>query len=51
MKSELKSADELDGFDALKDEDKERFRKAWEEGKVADEDIPETARKIDQVSP
>jgi hypothetical protein len=45
MKSQFESADELDGFDDLKDEDKERLRKAWEEGKVADEDIPETARK------
>jgi len=45
MKSQFESADELDGFDELKDEDKERIRKAWEDGKVADEDIPETARK------
>lgn len=45
MKSQFESADELDGFDDLKDEDKERLRKAWDEGKVADEDIPETARK------
>ncbi|KAG2353646.1 poly polymerase and DNA-ligase Zn-finger region-domain-containing protein [Suillus spraguei] len=34
MKSQFESADELDGFDDLKDEDKERLRKAWEEGKL-----------------
>ena len=45
MKSQFESADDLDGFEELKDEDKERIRKAWEDGKVADEDIPETARK------
>jgi len=44
MKQSFEDADELDGFDDLKDKDKERIRKAWEEGKVADEDIPESAR-------
>lgn len=45
MKASFESADELDGFEDLKDEDRERIRKAWEDGKVADEDIPGTARK------
>jgi hypothetical protein len=45
MKAQFESADDLDGFDELKDEDKERIQKAWEDCKVADEDIPETARK------
>lgn len=45
MKSQFESAHELDGFDELKDEDKERIRKAWADGRVADEDIPETAKK------
>ena len=45
MQSQFETADELDGFDELRDEDQERVRKAWEEGHVADADIPETARK------
>ncbi|KIJ45019.1 hypothetical protein M422DRAFT_251674 [Sphaerobolus stellatus SS14] len=45
--SSLNSADDLDGFEDLKDEDKERVRKAVEEGKVADEDVPESAKKTD----
>lgn len=44
MKQSFEEADELDGFDDLKDKDKERIRSAWKEGKVADEDIPESAR-------
>lgn len=47
MKAQFESADELDGFEDLNDEDQERIRKAWEDGHVADEDIPETARKPD----
>ncbi|KAJ7698678.1 hypothetical protein B0H17DRAFT_836294, partial [Mycena rosella] len=38
-------AAELDGFDDLEDADKARVTKAWEEGHVADEDIPDSARK------
>lgn len=45
MKAQFENADELDGYDDLKDEDQERIRKAWDDGHVADEDIPETARK------
>ncbi|KIK96710.1 hypothetical protein PAXRUDRAFT_69800, partial [Paxillus rubicundulus Ve08.2h10] len=45
MKAQFSSADELDGFEDLNDEDKDRVRHAFDEGKVADEDIPETARK------
>lgn len=45
MKKSFSSADELDGYEDLKEEDQERINKAWEEGKVADEDIPESARK------
>lgn len=47
MKNSFDEADELDGFDDLKDEDKERVQKAWAEGHVAPEDVPETARKAD----
>lgn len=45
MKAKFSNAEDLDGFEDLKEEDQERVRRAWEEGRVADEDIPETARK------
>ncbi|KAG9074557.1 hypothetical protein FS749_013863, partial [Ceratobasidium sp. UAMH 11750] len=45
FKNQFDQADELDGFDELEDEDKERVRTAWAEGHVADEDIPASARK------
>lgn len=45
MKNSFPDADDLDGFEDLQAEDQERVRTAYEEGKVADEDIPETARK------
>jgi Poly(ADP-ribose) polymerase and DNA-Ligase Zn-finger region len=45
FKKSFESADELDGFEELKAVDKERVLKAWEEGQVADEDIPESAKK------
>lgn len=45
MKEIFSEADELDGFDDLKDEDKEKIRKAWEDGHVDDADIPDSARK------
>ncbi|ETW75824.1 hypothetical protein HETIRDRAFT_243903, partial [Heterobasidion irregulare TC 32-1] len=47
MKQQFNEASELDGFDDLKEEDQERVTKAWEAGHVADEDIPETARKAE----
>jgi len=45
FKDAFDNPDELDGFEELKAVDKERVRKAWEDGKVADEDIPPTAKK------
>ncbi|KAF8576444.1 zf-PARP-domain-containing protein [Ramaria rubella] len=45
FKKSFDNADELDGFEELKAVDKERVRTAWTEGKVADEDIPESAKK------
>lgn len=45
MKAKFASPDDLDGFEDLKEEDQERVRRAWEQGHVADEDIPPTARK------
>ena len=47
MKNSFNDADELDGFDELNDEDQERVKKAWEDGRVAAEDVPETAKKGD----
>ena len=45
MKKQFSESSELDGYEDLKPEDKERVDKAWEAGEVADEDIPDTARK------
>ena len=45
MKNSFSEAEDLDGFDELQDEDQDRVQKAWEDGRVADEDIPESARK------
>ncbi|KAF8528567.1 hypothetical protein JB92DRAFT_770195 [Gautieria morchelliformis] len=45
FKKSFENPDELDGFEELKAADKERVRKAWEDGNVADEDIPESAKK------
>ncbi|KAI0747052.1 poly polymerase and DNA-ligase Zn-finger region-domain-containing protein [Daedaleopsis nitida] len=47
MKNSFNEADELDGFDDLSEEDQERIKKAWEDGHVAPEDVPETAQKAD----
>jgi hypothetical protein len=45
MKKSFSEADEVDGFDELQPADQDKIRKTWELGHVADEDIPETARK------
>ncbi len=45
MKKSFEAASELDGYEVLRPEDQERLDKAWEDGAVADEDVPETARK------
>lgn len=45
MKKSLGEAEELDGFDDLKKADQDKLVKAWEDGTVADEDIPDSARK------
>ena len=49
MKRSFTEADELDGFDELQPEDQDRIRKAWDDGHVADEDVPETARKPEKA--
>ncbi|KAJ8081196.1 hypothetical protein AAF712_008836 [Marasmius tenuissimus] len=45
VKAQFEEASELDGFEDLKEEDQERVKKAYEDGHVADEDIPDTARE------
>lgn len=45
MKAMFNEASELDGYEDLTPEDQEKVNQAWIDGKVADEDIPETARK------
>lgn len=45
MQESYSEPSELDGFDELQAEDKEKVRKAFQDGHVADEDIPETAKK------
>jgi hypothetical protein len=57
MKKSFSQADELDGFEDLQPADQEKVRQAWDDDHVADEDIPETARKpegdeeADEVKP
>ena len=45
VKSSAGNPSDLDGYDDLKFEDKEKVKKAWKEGKVAEENIPESAKK------
>lgn len=45
MKEKVGEANELDGFEEVGDEFQKKIETAWEEGKVADEDVPEGAKK------
>ena len=45
MKKEFKEGSELDGYDDLKPEDQAKVIKAWQAGRIPDEDIFESARK------
>jgi len=45
MKKSFEEASELDGYEDLRPEDQAKIDTAWTEGKVADEDVPESARK------
>jgi hypothetical protein len=45
VKSSAQNPSDLDGYDDLKPEDKEKVNKAWEEGKIAEEDITESAKE------
>lgn len=41
MREAMSSPEELEGFDLLRDEDKERIQKAWDEGEIAKDEKPE----------
>jgi hypothetical protein len=45
MTSSMSEASELDGYEDLKPEDQKKVSAAFAAGKVADEDIPESAKK------
>jgi hypothetical protein len=45
MKKKFENGSDLDGYEDLKPEDQAKIDKAWEVGHVAEEDIPESARK------
>lgn len=45
MKSKFEDPSDLDGFEDLTPEDQAKIKKAYEDGHVADEDIPDSARK------
>lgn len=47
IRGQFSDATELDGFDELTETDKSKIVKAYEEGHVADEDIPDSARKLE----
>lgn len=44
VKKSFESAEDLDGFEELKEEDQEKLKTAWEVGHVAEDDIPPTAK-------
>ena len=45
LKKSVSEASEIDGFGDLNEEDQAKVTKAWEDGEVAAEDIPESAKK------
>ena len=45
MKNSFGEGSELDGYEDLRPEDQAKVIKAWQDGHVAEEDIPESARK------
>lgn len=45
MKNQFSESSELDGYEDLKPEDKQKVDTAWKSGHVAEEDIPQSARK------
>ena len=47
MKDKFEDATDLDGFEDLKPEDQAKVVQALQEGHVAEEDIPESAKKAE----
>lgn len=47
LKKKHEVASDIDGFEEISEEDQRRVEKAYDDGHVADEDIPESARKPD----
>lgn len=47
IKRTFRDIEDLDGFEELDEEDQEMLRVAWEVGHVAEEDIPSTAKRLD----
>ena len=45
MKKNFEEGSELDGYGDLRPEDQAKIIKAWQDGRIPDEDIPESARK------
>ena len=45
MKKKFEEASELDGYEDLNEDDRAKVTKAWVDGHVAEEDIPESAKK------
>jgi hypothetical protein len=45
LKKKFPEASELDGFDEIRSEDQDKVTKAYEDGHVAEEDVPESAKK------
>lgn len=43
MKNTLSSPEAMGGWDELREDDKERIRRAWEEGDIPDNEKPEPA--------
>ena len=51
MKNSFNDADELDGFDDLQDDDQDRVKKAWEDGRVAGDDAFRLWRCVSASTP
>ncbi|KDE05424.1 hypothetical protein MVLG_04219 [Microbotryum lychnidis-dioicae p1A1 Lamole] len=48
VKNKIDKAEDIDGFEDLREEDQERVKKAYETGHIAPEDIPESAKAKDE---
>jgi hypothetical protein len=45
MQEQFSDVSEIPGFDELREEDQERVRRAFDEGKIPDNELPEPAKK------